>query len=213
MKFSISFMKSLLSAKDTIKALNATDCDYLHVDLMDGKFTKNKNYTIGELKTLLANTNKPLDVHLMVNNPLKYIDELATLNIEYITFHYEAVTNPLELINYIKSLGIKVGIALKPKTKIKKIRELIPYIDLILVMGVEPGKGGQELLPKQLDKIRELESLKFTYPFLIALDGGVNDENINELTLAGVDIVVSGSFVTMADNYQEQINKLKNKIV
>lgn len=213
MKFSISFMKSLLNAKDTIKALNETDSDYIHVDLMDGKFTKDKNYTIGEIKSILVNTRKPLDIHLMVNNPLKYIDELATLNISYITFHYEAVNNPLELINYIKNLGIKVGIALKPKTKIKKIRELIPYIDLILVMGVEPGKGGQELILTQLDKIRELESLKFTYPFLIALDGGVNDENINELALAGVDIIVSGSFVTMADNYQEQLNKLKNKIV
>lgn len=213
MKFSISFMKSLLSPKDTIKALNNTDCDYLHVDLMDGKFTKNKNYTTSELKALLANTNKKLDVHLMVNNPLKHIPELATLNIEYLTFHYEAVSNPLELINYIKNLGIKVGIALKPKTKIKKIRDLIPYLDLVLVMGVEPGKGGQELIPTQLDKIRELESLKFNYPFQIALDGGVNDENINELALAGVDIIISGSFVTMADNYQEQINKLKNKIV
>ncbi len=206
-------MKSLLSPKDTIKALNNTDCDYLHVDLMDGKFTKNKNYTISELKTLLANTNKKLDVHLMVNNPLKYIAELATLNVEYLTFHYEAVSNPLELINYIKNLGIKVGVALKPKTKIKKIRDLLPYLDLVLVMGVEPGKGGQELLKEALLKLDELNDLKSNNNFFIALDGGINDQNINDLALIGVDIIISGSFVTMADNYQEQINKLKNKIV
>lgn len=209
MKTSISFMKSLLSPKETVKKINETDCDYIHVDLMDGKFTKEKSYTIGELKTILANTNKPLDIHLMVKNPLKYINELATLNVIYLTFHYETESKPIELINYVKNLGIKVGIALKPKTKIKKIRELIPYLDLIVIMGVEPGKGGQELLPKQLDKIIELESLKFTYKFQIALDGGINDQNIDEVIATGVDIAVVGSFVTMSDSYQEQINKLK----
>ncbi|HOP66023.1 MAG TPA: ribulose-phosphate 3-epimerase [Bacilli bacterium] len=213
MKISVSFMKSLLSCKEAVKKIDATDCDYIHVDIMDGKFTKEKNYTIGELKSILSNTTKKLDVHLMVKNPQKYINDLATFNIEYITFHYESVSNPLELINYIKNFGIKVGLAIKPKTKIKKIRELIPYLDLIVVMGVEPGKGGQALIPKQLDKINELESLKFTYNFKIALDGGINEENIVDVAARGVDMIMVGSFITMSDNYQEQINKLKNKIV
>lgn len=209
MKISISFMKSLLSSRETIQKINQTNCDYIHVDIMDGKFTKNKSYTIGELKHLLANTSKKLDVHLMVKNPLKYIDELATLNISYLTFHYEAVSNPIELINYIKDMGIKVGLALKPKTRIKKISEFLPYLDLVLVMAVEPGKGGQELLPDQLQKVDELAHLKLSNNFLIALDGGINDENISDINALGVDIVVTGSFVTMSDNYQTQINKLK----
>lgn len=209
MKTSISFMKSLLSPKETIANIGKTDADYIHVDLMDGKFTKNKNYTIGELKSLVANATKKLDIHLMVEKPIKYIDELATLNVEYISFHYEAVNNHLELIEYINNMGIKVGMAIKPKTKIKKIIELIPYLDLIIVMGVEPGKGGQELIPEQLDKVKELNLLKSNNHFLIALDGGINDQNINEVILSGVDLVISGSFVTMNDNYQEQINKLK----
>ena len=209
MKTSISFMKSLLSPKETILKIEKTDCDYIHVDLMDGKFTKNKNYTIGELKSLVGNSSKKLDIHLMVNNPIKYIDELATLNVSYISFHYEAVTNHLELIEYIKNMGIKAGMAIKPKTKIKKIMDIIPYLDLIIVMGVEPGKGGQELIPEQLDKVKELSNLKSNNNFIIALDGGINDQNIEEVISSGTDLVISGSFVTMSENYQEQINKLK----
>ncbi len=209
MKISISFMKSLLSPKETIQKIDKTDSDYIHVDVMDGKFTKNKGYTIGELKNLLANSSKKLDIHLMVKNPLKYIDELSTLNVSYFTFHYETVNDPIELINYIKNMGIKAGIALKPKTKVKKISNLIPYLDLVLVMGVEPGKGGQELLTEELLKIDELNKFKSNNNFLIALDGGVNDQNIDIIYDKKVDIIVSGSFITMSDNYQEQLNKLK----
>ncbi len=209
MKISVSFLKSLLSPKETVSKLDKTDCDFIHVDFMDGKFTKNKTFTMSELKSILANTTKKLDVHLMVKNPLKYIDELATMNLEYLSFHYEAVSNHLELINHIKNMGIKAGMAIKPKTNIKKIRELLSYLDLIIVMGVEPGKGGQELILKQLDKVTELASLKANYNFSIALDGGINDENIDEVIKSGINILITGSFVTMNDNYQEQINKLK----
>jgi ribulose-phosphate 3-epimerase len=209
MKTSISFMKSLLSPKETIQKIDRTDANYIHVDVMDGKFTKNKGYTIGELKSLLINTTKQLDIHLMVKNPLKYIDELATLNVSYFTFHYETVNNPVEVINYIKNMGIKAGIALKPKTKVKKISNLIPCLDLVLVMGVEPGKGGQELLKEALLKLDELNDLKSNNNFFIALDGGINDQNIDDIYNKKVDIIVSGSFVTISDNYQEQLNKLK----
>lgn len=209
MKIAVSFLKSNLSNKETIKKIETTDADYIHVDLMDGKFVKNKSYTVSELKNLVGNTTKKLDIHLMTKNPLKYVDELATLNIEYLTFHYEAVENAYETINHIKDFGLKCGMAIKPKTNIKKIKDLLPLLDLILVMSVEPGKGGQEFMMNQLLKIEELKNLKKDYNYVIAVDGGVNEENIDAIKNAGADLIISGSFVTMADDYQNQIDKLR----
>ena len=209
MEIAVSFLKSNLSSKETIKKIEATDADYIHVDLMDGKFVKEKSYTIGEVKTLLGNSTKKLDVHLMTKNTRKYVEELATLNIEYLTFHYEAVDRPAEVIEHIHNLGLKCGMAIKPKTSLKKIKDLLPLLDLVLVMSVEPGKGGQLFIEKELEKINELNVLKPKYNYIIAVDGGINEENINEVKNAGADLIVSGSFITMADNYQEQIDKLK----
>lgn len=206
MKISVSFMKSNLSTKKTISEIEATNADYIHVDIMDGKFVKNKNYTISEIINLLGNTIKPLDIHLMVSNPIKWIDALATLNVAYITFHYEIKQDIIELINYVKDMGIKVGIAIKPKTNIKKIKDILSLVDLILVMGVEPGKGGQAFIPSQLEKINHLKELQSNYNYLIAVDGGINEDNVHDIN---TDIIISGSFVTMSNNYQNQINKLR----
>lgn len=206
MKISVSFLKSNLSPKETIKEIGKTNADYIHVDIMDGIFVKNKNYTPGEIVNLLKDSTKPLDVHLMVKNPYKWIDHLATLKIDYLTFHYELKEDLNKIIDYVKSLGIKVGIAIKPKTSVKKIKDILPLIDLIIVMTVEPGKGGQEFMLSQIEKINTLKEIQPNYHYLIGVDGGINAENIQ---LINPDIIITGSFVTMSDNYQLQINKLK----
>ena len=153
------------NAKENIKKIDSLNTDYLHIDIMDGIFVSNKTWTIEETKTLVENHTKPLDVHLMVSDIKKYIDDFSTLNPTYITFHFEATENPKEIIEYIKSKNIKVGISIKPRTTVE---DLIPYlnlVDLILIMSVEPGKGGQEYLTSANEKIDELELLRNAYKY------------------------------------------------
>ena len=201
---------SILSIKDNIKdnvlKLNNTDTTYIHLDIMDGLFVPNKTWEYNELKDILNDNTKPLDVHLMVSDVIKYIDEYCNLNPEYITFHLEAVNNVKEVIDYIHSKNIKVGISIKPNTD---IQDLIPYlsdIDMVLLMSVEPGMGGQSFIDSSYERLNKLNELKSKYKFLIEIDGGINESNID--TLNGVDIAVVGSYITSSDNYQEQIDKL-----
>lgn len=209
MKVSVSFLSSKLNTKETIKKIDNSIADYIHIDLMDGKFVKNKNFTPSKINELLKDTTKPLDVHLMVDKPLNYLDIFAYLNTEYLTFHFEAVKNPIEIINQIKKLGIKVGMSIKPNTTIKEIAPYLEHLDLVLVMSVEPGEGGQEFMTSILPKITELNNLKTKYNFIISVDGGINDQTSILVKEAGADLLVSGSFVCNQDNYDKQINILK----
>ena len=209
MKVSVSFLSSKLNTKETIKKIDNSIADYIHIDLMDGKFVKNKNFTPSKINELLKDTTKPLDVHLMVDKPLNYLDIFAYLNTEYLTFHFEAVKNPIEIINQIKKLGIKVGMSIKPNTTIKEIAPYLEHLDLVLVMSVEPGEGGQEFMTSILPKITELNNLKTKYNFIISVDGGINDQTSILVKEAGADLLVSGSFVWNQDNYDKQINILK----
>src|SRR5574344_2779157 len=136
MQISASFLSIKDNLLENIKKLDNCDIDFLHVDVMDGLFVDNTTQTCNQLKYLLENTNKPKDIHLMVKDVKKHIDDLKTLNPQYITFHVEAVNNVLELINYIKSLNIKVGISIKPNTDISMIKDYLNIVDLILVMTV-----------------------------------------------------------------------------
>lgn len=205
---------SILSIKDNIKdnvlKLNNTNTTYIHLDIMDGLFVPNKTWEYNELKDILSYNTKPLDVHLMVSDVIKYIDEYCNLNPQYITFHLEAVNNVKEVIDYIHSKNIKVGISIKPNTNID---DLIPYlndVDMVLLMSVEPGMGGQSFIDSSYERLNKLNELKSKYNFLIEIDGGINESNID--TLNGVDIAVVGSYITSSENYQEQINKLLNKV-
>ena len=157
---SASFLSIKDNIKDNIKKLDSTSIDMLHVDIMDGVFVENKTWSIDEVNTLLINTTKPKDVHLMVKDVKKYIDDFKLLNPNYITFHYEAVDNVLEVINYIKELGIKVGLSIKPHTSVDSIKKYLNDIDLILVMSVEPGKGGQKFIENSINKINYLDQLR-----------------------------------------------------
>ena len=181
----------------------------LHVDIMDGIFVLNKTWNIDEVKELLVNTKKKKDIHLMVNDVKKYIDDFKIIKPEYITFHYEAIDNIFDTIRYIKSLKIKVGLSIKPNTNIEDIKPYLKYLDLVLVMSVEPGKGGQTFIESSIDKIDYLynERINNKYQYLIEVDGGIND--ITSKLCNKADILVIGSFITNGD-YQEQINKINN---
>lgn len=199
MKISASFLT--IDNIDNVNKLVDCDIDYLHLDIMDGIFVNNKNEVIN------ITNKKPLDVHLMVNDVYKYIDIYKNLNPLFITFHYEAVTDVLEVVNYIKKFNIKVGLSIKPSTKVEEIMPYLPYLDLILVMSVEPGQGGQSFIMDTVDKIKKLKELKGNY--LIEVDGGINDNTINLVNDA--DIIVVGSYITSGD-YEERIRNLKEKI-
>ena len=199
MKISASFLT--IDNIDNVNKLVDCDIDYLHLDIMDGIFVNNKNEAIN------ITNKKPLDVHLMVNDVYKYIDIYKNLNPLFITFHYEAVTDILEVVNYIKTFNIKVGLSIKPSTKVEEIIPYLPYLDLVLVMSVEPGQGGQSFIMDTVDKIKKLKELKGNY--LIEVDGGINDNTINLVNDA--DIIVVGSYITSGD-YEERIRNLKEKI-
>lgn len=206
----IKISPSILSSKDRIDSihkLNNTNADYLHIDVMDGIFVPNTQMPIDEIIQFEKHSNIPLDIHLMVANPIEYINHLSNKNIEYITIHIEIDKDINDLINKIKSLGYKVGLSVKPNTSIK---ELIPYldkIDLVLIMSVEPGFGGQQFMPKSLVKAQELR--KINKDITIEIDGGIKDTNIDEVKKY-IDIAVVGSYITNSNDYNEAINNLKN---
>ena len=207
---SASFLSIKDNIKENINKLDQTSIDMLHVDIMDGKFVSNSTWGIDEVKYLLSDTKKSKDVHLMVNDVLKDIDDFKVLNPEYITFHYEAVNNHIDIINYIKSLNIKVGLSIKPNTSVDSILPYLDYLDLVLVMSVEPGRGGQSFIESSINKINYLYELrkKNNYHYTIEVDGGINDVTCEYCKNA--DILVIGSFITNG-NYQEQIDKIKVK--
>lgn len=206
----IKISTSILSSKnriESIKKLNDTNTDYIHIDAMDGKFVPNTQMLSNETIELAKFSKIPLDVHLMVEAPEPYIDNLTNMNIEYITIHLEINKDINQLINKIKSLGYKVGLSIKPNTP---VQDLIPYlskIDLVLIMSVEPGYGGQSFIPNSIDKAIELKKLNNN--IIIEMDGGIKDTNIKEIK-QHIDIAVVGSYITNSEDYNKAINNLKN---
>lgn len=201
---SVSFLKEG-SYEEYIKEINNTNADYIHFDVMDGKFVERKNLKIKELKNLLSISKKKNDVHLMVKKPNKYIRSLKKYNTDYITVHFE-IKNLDKTITKIKKQNKKVGIAINPETNIEKIYPYLNKIDLVLIMGVHPGKSGQKYLKETTDKINKLkEEIKNKkLNTKIEIDGGINEETLNEVVNA--DIVVSASYIL---NDFSNIDKIK----
>ena len=197
---------SLMDKKELITKLNDSNCDYIHFDVMDGKFVKNKFLTIKELTSLIDITKKKVDIHLMLANPLKYIEALSLYNISYITIHYE-IEDFEKYISLIKSYGIKVGVAINPKTDVECIYPILKDIDLVLVMGVNPGASGQTFIPDTKDKINKLKQkiMDDKLNVKVSVDGGVSQDCLYNIRNA--DIIVSSSFVL---NDFNNIDVIKN---
>ena len=210
MKVSVSVLSSSIKASDISKKLDNTQADFLHLDIMDGKFVENKSWTFGEVKKIISYSRLPLDVHLMVNNPEKYIEDYALLNTSYLIFHYEAVKNVNEVINKIKDYGLKVGMAINPETDPKNIFPYLKDLDQVLVMSVHPGKSGQTFIESTIEKIRSIkEEIERTQSkAIISVDGGINNETGLLCKEAGVDMMVSATY--LHSNLQENIKILKN---
>lgn len=208
MKVSASFLSSKNIPKD-LEKLNDTDVDYIHVDIMDGKFVKNKTMPFREMRHIYEFTSKRLDVHLMVDNPSKYIPLYAELNTEYITFHIEVEEDIKKNIDLIKSYSIKAGLAIKPNTRINELIPYLPFIDMILVMSVEPGEGGQAFIEESQNRVNEIRELINSYKLdcIINIDGGINDQSRRKCD--SCDIVVAGSYIINSDNFQDKISSLR----
>ena len=196
-KVSVSVLSSSIKASDIVKVVDKSNADLIHIDIMDGKFVSNKTWSNKEVFKFLKDTSKKIEVHLMVKNPLKYLDDFAVLNTEYFIFHIEAVKDVKSTINKIKEYGLKVGISIKPETNVESVFTYLKDIDEVLVMSVNPGKSGQEFIENSINKISELrkEIDKNKYKTIISVDGGINDITGKECIESGCDMLVSASYI------------------
>lgn len=206
---------SMLSAdfgnleRDT-KMIDRSAAEWVHIDVMDGVFVPNISFGFPVMKSIRKATTKVLDVHLMIVEPEKYVKRFVEAGADYVTFHYEATENIDLCIDEIRKAGAKVGISIKPKTETNVLKDIISKVDLVLVMSVEPGFGGQSFIDGSLDKIRELSAMRqeLGAKFLIEVDGGISSKNAGEVFAAGAEAVVAGSAVFGAADPEAEIVKM-----
>ena len=186
------------------------EADYIHMDIMDGNFVPNILIGPAVVKSLRQLTKKPFDTHLMIQNPFDYIKQFVDAGSQYITFHVEASSDIKKTIDLIHSYNVKAGISIKPNTSVEEIEKYLPLVDMVLVMSVEPGFGGQKFMPSAIDKCKKLKELKDknNYNYLINIDGGINNETA-PLISNYVDLAVAGSYICNATNPKERIEILK----
>lgn len=213
----VKIAPSLLSAnfadlKKDLDMIKECGADWVHYDVMDGHFVPNISFGYSILKDVAKVTDLYLDVHLMISHPMQYVDEFIKANASLVTFHIEAMEDEnktRELIKYIKKQGVDVGISLKPATPVSAISQYLKDIDVVLVMSVEPGFGGQSFQTQAIEKIKELSLLKKQHNFVIEVDGGINGDTGRLCKAAGVDVLVAGSYVFLADDVQKAIDSLR----
>ena len=207
---------SFLSADFTnlekeIKIMNNSQADWFHLDIMDGIFVPNITFGMPIISQIKKHAEKPLDVHLMIVQPERYIEDFKKAGADILTVHYEACTHLHRTIQQIKSLGMKSGVSLNPHTPVHLLEDIIEEVDMVLLMSVNPGFGGQKFIKNTYDKIRQIKELtakKYT-KVQIEIDGGVDASNAKALVSTGADVLVAGSFVFNSDNPVETVSKLK----
>ena len=214
----VKIAPSILSANfakmgEEVVSLEQNGADVVHCDVMDGVFVNNITFGIKMVEDLRKITTLPLDCHLMIVRPEKYVERFAKAGADIITVHWEACQDNLkEVLQLIKSTGVKCGAVINPDTPVDKIRDVIPMCDMVLVMSVFPGFGGQKFIPSALDKLREIRTIidGLDKEIDLEIDGGVTAENVEEIKNAGANVIVAGSAVFKAENRAEMIAKLKS---
>ena len=193
-----------------VQMVDRSEAAWVHVDVMDGCFVPNISFGFPVLRAVRRATQKPLDVHLMIIEPERYIARFAHVGADWVTFHLEATDDALHCVHLIRESGAKVGVSIKPKTPVESLRPILSEVDMVLVMSVEPGFGGQKFIPESLDRIRELRTMaeKLNPELLIEVDGGISSENAHLLYEAGANVLVAGSSVFKAEDPEAEIRAM-----
>lgn len=200
-----------LHLNDVLEMINQSEADYFHLDIMDGRFVPNLTFGFPIISQINKVAKKPLDVHLMIDEPEKYLKEFRDAGADILTVHYEACKDLEKTLKEIRALGMKASVSVKPGTAVSVLRPYLGLLDMVLIMSVEPGYGGQSFMEESYDRVRELKAMieEAGHAILIEIDGGIGLQNISQLIAAGVDIFVVGSTIFRAEDPQGMIAELK----